>query len=134
MRLLHERSGTDIGVILASRSRFFLRGLSGILEDAGGISIVAQASSYKEVEEYLAKTKADFLFIDNRTLKLDIARILNLAFKITPLTEIICLDGKSTDVDVFANIVYIPKETSSSELIRIIKRKRKGVTGFVSAR
>ena len=134
MRLAHEQSGTDIRVILASGSRFFLRGLCGILEDAGGINVVAQASSYKEVEKYLIRTEADLLFIDNQTFKLNvsISRILRLVSKITPFPKVICLDNTSAEESVFPNIIYLAKETGSSELIAIMRGK--GLSGFVTTR
>ncbi len=132
MKLVHGQSGTDIRVILASGSRFFLRGLCRILEDTGSVDVVAQASSYEEVEEYLVKTEADFLFIDNQTLKLCISEIAGLVSKITPSPKVICLDSTGTEGFVFPNIIFLAKETGSSELITIMRGK--GSSGFAQTR
>jgi DNA-binding NarL/FixJ family response regulator len=129
MELSHEQSGTDIRVILASGSRFFLRGLCGILEDVGGISVVAQASNDKEVKECLIKTEADFLFIDSPTLKIGVSIILETVSTITPPPKVICLCDKSTEGFVFPNVEYLTKQAGSSELIEIIKGNDTG--GFV---
>jgi DNA-binding NarL/FixJ family response regulator len=88
-------------VVLASSSRLFLEGIRRILEGENHIQIAAEVSNPKDIEKYVTEIKPGFIFIDNRILNLDIEKIVTMMTKKCPDS----------------------KESSSSELIDIIKSK-----------
>jgi DNA-binding NarL/FixJ family response regulator len=111
-------------IILASGSKFFLGGIRRILENSEDIIMVAEASTLEEIEEYLAGTKADFLFLDNRLLRIDIDKTLNLVLAKSPLTKVIHLDDRIKDSGyTHPNFIHLPREATSQELFEIIRGK-----------
>lgn len=72
MSLQSLKSNRTIQIALASGSGFFLEGIRNILRDENCITILSEASNVKEVERHLIETKPDFLFLDNRTIKINI--------------------------------------------------------------
>jgi DNA-binding NarL/FixJ family response regulator len=128
-----------IQIVLASSSKLFLEGIQKILEDEGSIKIVAKISNPEEVEKCLCEIKPKFLFLDNRTLNLDIHKLSNLITKKSPDTKVILFSDYIKNGFTFPNAIYVTKEVSSLELIDIIKGLDKGVvtketTGVESAR
>jgi len=111
-----------VRVVLASTSKFFLEGIQKILENDEDIEIVAQASNLEGIRELLGQRKPDFLFLDNRTLKLDTDWILNSINKRQNITLVLFADYIDRS-DSSLNIIYITKKSGSSELIESIKRK-----------
>ncbi len=109
--------------VLASDSRFFLGGIRKILESTGDIQILAEASELSEVEKCLVELKPEFLFLDNRLLKLDITKILSLIVQKRLCLKLILLDDKEHALPSSAGVIKITKETDSSKLIEIIKGK-----------
>jgi DNA-binding NarL/FixJ family response regulator len=111
-------------IILASGSKFFLGGIRKILEEANDIIMVAEASTLEEVEGYLAGTKADFLFFDNRILRVDIDKISNSVLTKSPITKVIYLDDRGKDSGyAHPNFIHLPREATSQELFEIIRGK-----------
>jgi DNA-binding NarL/FixJ family response regulator len=113
---------TLIQIVLASRSKIFLEGMCKILECEGDIKIVAETLTYKETLECLADVEFEFLLIDNVALNLDAGGLSNLICKKDPDTKIILLDNQNKDKINLPGVIYVTKETDSSELICIIKR------------
>lgn len=72
------KSSGQIQMSLASGSGFFLQGIRNILRNEDSITILSEASNVKEVEKCLVEIKPDFLFLDNRAIKLTIKKLLNL--------------------------------------------------------
>jgi DNA-binding NarL/FixJ family response regulator len=110
-------------VILASSSRLFLVGIRKILEGENHIQIAAEVSNPKDIEKYVTEIKPGFLFIDNRILNLDIEKLLNTMTKKCPDSKVILLDNQTELEPKFSNVIHVTKESSSSELIDIIKSK-----------
>ena len=108
-------------VVLASSSRLFLEGIRRILEGENHIQIAAEASNPKDIEKHVAEIKPGFLFIDNRILNLDIEKLLNMMTKKCPNTKVILLNNQTEDDPKLSNVIYVTKESSSSELINIIR-------------
>ncbi len=112
-----------VQMILASTSKFFIEGIQKVLEDEENIEITGEASSLEEIKELLDQRKADFLFLDNRTLKPDTDWILNsINNKGQNITLILFADYIYRS-DPSLNIIYITKKTDSRELVEAIKRK-----------
>lgn len=109
-------------MVLASRSKFFLEGIRKILEDRIDIKIVAESSNREEVEKYLNTIKPEFMLLDNTTLELDIDELLGLINENSPNTKVILLSTNSEYESIFPNVIYVTKESGSSELIRTINR------------
>lgn len=124
MKLAKKRDGdVKIKMILGSDSKFFLGGIRKILESAGNIQMLAEASECKEIEKCLVEIKPAFLFLDNRMLKLDITKLLCLINEKSLSTKIIVLDDQEYRAPTPLNLIHITKETNSSKLIEIIKGK-----------
>jgi osmotically-inducible protein OsmY/DNA-binding NarL/FixJ family response regulator len=110
-----------VRTLLASNSRFFLEGIRKILGNEKGIKIVAEALNREEMEKHLISLKPRLLLLDNRTLSLDIHELLNLTGKNGLDVRVIVLGKNIEEEPVLPNILYIGRETSSSELIKAIK-------------
>jgi len=110
-------------VVLASSSRLFLEGIRRILEGENHIQIAAEVSNPKDIEKYVTEIKPGFIFIDNRILNLDIEKIVTMMTKKCPDSKVILLDNQTELEPNFSNVIHVTKESSSSELIDIIKSK-----------
>jgi two-component system, NarL family, response regulator LiaR len=112
-------------MVLASGSNLFLEGIRRILQDTGDIKIIAEALNREEVEKYVTEMKPEFLFVDNRTLKVNTLNLLSLINKRSPDTKVIIFGNHAEDkVD---SINYITEETNTSELISIVKGLSKNI-------
>jgi DNA-binding NarL/FixJ family response regulator len=107
-------------LVLASGSRFFLEGMTFILKMQENLKIVAQASDSTEIVKYVTVFKPDFLFLDNRTLKLNFANLSSLIDGESPNTKVI-LFGHRDRNDRSSNIIYLTKETDALELLEILE-------------
>jgi Response regulator containing a CheY-like receiver domain and an HTH DNA-binding domain len=110
-----------IQVVLASSSGLFLEGISSILKEESDIQISAKASSYEDLLICLAEMRPKFVFLDNKTLELDVYNFSNLISKKSPDTKLILLGPKAEDQIKCPNVIYLTKETNSKELIQVIK-------------
>lgn len=110
-------------VVLASSSRLFLEGIRRILEGENHIQIAAEVSNPKDIEKYVTEIKPGFIFIDNRILNLDIEKLVTTMTKKCPDSKVILLDNQTELEPKFSNVIHVTKESSSSELIDIIKSK-----------
>ncbi len=112
-------------ILLASSSKLFMEGIRRILAGESDIKIAAEVSNHKDIEKQVFEIKPRFLFIDNRILKLDVQKLLNLITKKSPHTKVILLDNHSDNEINSPNLICVTKESNSSELINIIKNKNK---------
>jgi DNA-binding NarL/FixJ family response regulator len=110
-----------VHVVLVSSSKFFREGIRRILKNEEDLKIVAEGSDLKEIEGSFIQIKPDLLFIDNRIPNADNKKLLDSLTKISPCTRVILLDDHPKRVSDSPNVVYITKETDSSELIRILR-------------
>jgi DNA-binding NarL/FixJ family response regulator len=78
-----------------------------------------------EVQRSLDKMKPEFLFLDNRTPNLDIHKLLDFISKKGLETKVILFSDEPSPAFNLSNMIYINKETDSSELIKIIKNTDK---------
>lgn len=110
-----------IQIILASNSKLFLEGMESILEEDYDIRVAAKVSSYEELVIHVTEIKPKFLFLDNRTLEIDIHKILSLVDEEVIDIKVILLGKENEERMSFPNVIYLNRETSSSELIHAIK-------------
>lgn len=124
-----ESMNKPIQIILASNSKLFLEGIGSILEEDNDIKVAAKVSNYDELATHVAEIKPKFLFLDNRTLDVDIDEILSLVDKEVIDTKVILLGIDNEKRVNFPNVIYLNKETNISELIHAIKgtQPKKGV-------
>ena len=110
-------------MIFVSRSKFFLEGMSRVLEqNSNGIKIITKSSG-RGIKSLLSEVKPEFLFLDNRSFQHDIIKLTDLIFKEAPHTKVIMFRSQTKHKTSSPNIIYINKRTTSSELISIIKGK-----------
>ena len=114
----------EIRVVIASSSNLFLEGIRRILQGERDIRTVAEASNPKDIEKHVTDLRPTLLFVDNRMLNLDIYDLLKLIERKSPNTRVILLGEQGEEQVDSPNITYITKETGSSELISIIRRKK----------
>jgi len=105
-------------------SKLFLEGIHKVLAHETDVRIVAHASKQEEIKKYLTEVKAEVLFLDYRTLKVDIHELLDVIVQESPDTKIILLDSYVENQVGYSNIISITKETTLSELIQIIKESQ----------
>jgi DNA-binding NarL/FixJ family response regulator len=115
------KPGAPIKIVLASGSKIFLEGFRKILEGESGIKIVAEASSYEEAGTHLTEVEFKVLFIDNRALNLDAGELSNLINMKGSDTKAILFENQARDKINLPGVIYITKETTSLELIYIVK-------------
>lgn len=120
MGLKPVESTRKIQLVLASGSRFFLEGVANILKSEANVKILARASNGTEIINYINALKPDFLFLDNRTLKLNFHNLSNLIDIESPNTKVI-LFGYQDKNDKPSKIIYLAKETDASKLMEILK-------------
>ena len=114
----------EIRVVIASSSNLFLEGIRRILQGERDIRTVAEASNPKDIEKHVTDLRPTLLFVDNRMLNLDVYNLLKLIERKSPNTRVILLGEQGEEQVDSPNITYITKETGSSELISIIRRKK----------
>lgn len=128
-------SGVDktCQIVLASGSRFFLDGTQKILESESDMKISAVSSDPDEVRRHIIQIKPNFLFLDNRTLHLNVHSLLNLITEKSSKTRVILFRRRSQDELDFPNLIYLTQETNYSELIEIMRREGTLSQGSVEA-
>lgn len=118
------RASKTSHIALASGSKFFLDGIHRVFEDKCNLKVVAKASSLEEVGQCLSETKPEFLFLDNRSVQIDLNNLLDLITKTSPRTKVILLASQNEEKLNFPNVLYVTKKTDSSKLRRLVQEKR----------
>jgi DNA-binding NarL/FixJ family response regulator len=115
--------GGLIQVMLASSSQFFSDGISNIIKSrTDNIKVITEVSK-RNIKSRLVETKPQFLLLDNRSFRLNVHNLIRFILEKSPETKVILLSGCSEYEHSFHEVIYINKETSSSELISIINRE-----------
>lgn len=130
-----EVSGVDkiCQIVLASGSKFFLDGIQKILENESDMEISGVTSDPDEVRTHIIQIKPKFLFLDNRTLHLNIHSLLNLITEKSHKTRVILFRTHSQDEFDFPNLIYLTQKTNYSELIQIMRQQHTLSEGSVEA-
>lgn len=115
-------------MIFVSRSKFFLQGISRIIEGGLDHIKIVTKSSHNGIRSLINGTRPEVLFFDNRSLDLDIIKLRDLIKKESPHTRVILFANKKRYKIDFPNIEYINKRTTSYELLGFI-RQRKQIFG-----
>ena len=111
----------SIEILLVSSQNFFREGIHRVLEDKCNLKIIAEASTFHEVEERLTSIKPEFLLLDNRYVQIDLNALLNLIIEQSPATKVICLAKRKKEKLHFPGVIYITKKTDSSKVRRIVE-------------
>jgi hypothetical protein len=85
---------------------------------------VAEATGCEGATAHLSALEIEFLFIDTRALDLDARGLSNLTNMKRFNTKLILFESRTKDKINLPGVIHLTKETSSSELICIIKRTR----------
>lgn len=110
-------------MVLASTSKVFIEGMKRILDKEDDVEVVAEASTFEEIEECLDRIKPEFLFLDNRTIKLELNKLINSLVNQNLYTTMILFNDYAKFAPILPNVLFITKETDSRELLEIVKRK-----------
>ena len=112
-------------MILASRSKLFLKRIRKILENEIDIKIIAESLNHEEIKKHLNTIKPEFMLLDNTTLELNIDNLSDLVNEKSPDTQVIIF-GNQSESEV-SSIRYITEETNTTELISTIKGLSKNI-------
>ena len=112
-------------MILASRSKLFLKRIRKILENEIDIKIIAESLNHEEIKKHLNTIKPEFMLLDNTTLELNIGNLSDLVNEKSPDTKVIIFDNRSESE--VSSIRYITEETNTTELISTIKGLSKNI-------
>jgi len=83
-------------MIFVSKSKFFLDGISRIIEEKlGGIKIVTRSSN-RGIKNMLNEIKPEVLFLDNRSSQYDIEKFTDLIAKEAPHTKVIVFSDQTS--------------------------------------
>ena len=122
-RIKAVESDDHTQVILASGSKFFLKGMRSIIQCKANNVKIKTLSSSQGLKKHLSKIKPEVLFFDNTTLEADVVKLSNLINNESPNTKIILFSDVSenkTEVS-FPNVIFINKRTDSSGLTHLIQ-------------
>jgi DNA-binding NarL/FixJ family response regulator len=122
-----RRFNEPLQMVLASTSKVFIEGMKKILDRAEDVEVVAEASSFEEIKKCLDKIKPEFLFLDNRTIKVELNNLINSLANQNLYTTMILFNDDNELAPLLPNIVFITKETDSEELIETIKTNNSGM-------
>jgi RNA polymerase sigma factor (sigma-70 family) len=106
---------------LVSRSNLFLEGVYKLLESQSDIKIATETLNPREIKKYLTEIKPEFLFLDNRAIKLNIHRLSDSIAESNPDTKVILFGNHTENETNSPNVIFISDRTSSSELIQTLK-------------
>lgn len=114
-------------IVVASSSKLFLDGICKVLEWGCDTKAVAESSDLKEIMRYLNQVKPEFLLLDNRSPNLDLEDLLSSIKGNGLYTKVILFADSIENKLNFPNLIYIRKETTSSELLEIMKNTNNGI-------
>lgn len=111
----------NIKLLIVSDSKLFLDGIRKVLENEDNIEIVAETLNIKVLNYLLKDYSPQVIFIDNREFELNIEKLLrSKTIKNNNIRIILFTKGKVEGQDS-PNLVNVNHETTTSELVRIIK-------------
>lgn len=110
-----------IKLLMASDSKLFLDGIRKVLANENNIEIVGETLKFKELSGLIEAHNPDVIFMDNRELEIDIEKLLrSKMIKNKHIRIILFTKGMAEQQDLH-NLVNVNHETTTSELVRIIK-------------
>jgi hypothetical protein len=112
-----------IQVMLASPSQFFSNGISNIIKSRTDYIKVTTGVSKHNIKRRLMETKPQFLLLDSRSCRLNLDNLLSFIAERSLNTKVILLSCCAEYESNSSNVIYINRETNSSELIGIINRE-----------
>lgn len=111
-----------IKIALISDSKLILNGLRKILEFEAGMTIVAEGAGLKNLKSFARELSPDFIFLDNRESEYDIEKIMRLGEIKKPAIMVIQFTEGGTAGEGIPNLINVNHETTSTELVEVIKR------------
>ena len=110
-----------IKIVLVSNSKLFLDGLRKILEFEADIDVAAETSGIRELNACVKEYNPKAVFIDNREDEYDIEKILSSKnIRANNIKTILFTERDASGLDA-PNLIRVNHETSTSELIRVIR-------------
>jgi len=111
-------------VLMVSSSQFLLEGISHIIKvKKDDIEIVTKTLD-GTIEEFIAQTNPQLVFIDNRTSEIDIKELLDSIGRTNADIKFILFKdergGKENDC---SNVIFITRESGSFELLNIMNNQ-----------
>ncbi|MEQ9620154.1 MAG: response regulator transcription factor [Deltaproteobacteria bacterium] len=111
----------NIKLLIASNSKLFLDGIRKVLENEDNIEIIAETLNIKELNRLLKDYSPEVVFIDNREFKLNIEKLLRSRIIKNNQVRIILFTQGNAEGQDSPNLVNVNHETTTSELVSIIK-------------
>lgn len=130
--------GRSIRVLLADDHAIVRNGVAQILNEVGGISVVAQAANGAEAVELFARERPDVALIDLRMPKLEGVQVVEQIKEKFPDAAVVILTTYDTDNDIERALragakAYLVKDVSPQELVSCVRAVHAGRT-WVSPR
>jgi len=125
--------GASIRVLLADDHAIVRNGVAQILNEEGGISVVAQAADGAETVELFARERPDVALIDLRMPKLEGAQVVEQIRERFPDAAIVILTTYDTDTDIERALragakAYLVKDVSPQDLVACVRAVHAGHT------
>lgn len=114
-------SDKKIRIILLSKSKLFLGGLRKVLEFETDIEVAAETSGTGELNTCIKEYRPKAVFIDNREGELDIQKLLRSKIIRSGNIKTIVFTDRDAIATHAPNLINVNHETSTSELIRLIR-------------
>jgi DNA-binding NarL/FixJ family response regulator len=111
--------------MFASNSKFLLEGIHKIFEGRQDLKIVAEAHNLEDIHGSFVRIKPDFLLLDNRTLGLDVNKLLAFIIDNNSSSKVILLNGRDKEKHNYPNLISVDNKTHTKDLIKIIKSNKK---------
>lgn len=108
-------------IVLVSGSKLFLDGLRKIIEFEAEIDVAAEIPGGKDIVKCIGEIAPDFIFIDNREYEYDLEKIARSREFKAGRTRIISFTQAETGGPENDRIIKVNFETTTSELMNIIK-------------
>jgi DNA-binding NarL/FixJ family response regulator len=111
-----------IKIALISDSKLILNGIRKILEFEAGMTIVAEGAGLRNLKNFAKETSPDFIFLDNRESAYDIEKIMRSGDIKRSAIRVIQFTEGGTSGEGIPNLINVNHETTSTELVEVIKR------------
>ena len=115
-------SNREIKIALISDSKLILNGIRRILEFETGMIVVAEGAGLGDLKKFAREMSPDFIFLDNRESAYDIEKIMRSGEIKRPAIRVIQFTEGGTAGEGIPNLINVNHETTSTELVAVIKR------------
>jgi two-component system, NarL family, response regulator len=125
--------GASIRVLLADDHAIVRNGVAQILNEEGGISVVAQAADGAEAVDLFARERPDVALIDLRMPKLEGVQVVEQIRAQFPDAAVVILTTYDTDTDIERALragakAYLVKDVSPKDLVACVRAVHAGHT------